>query len=368
MVNTRSQSDSTDMFRIMIVDDSKLMRKSVTRILKGLNDVVEAENGAEAWEKLASDTEIRLVCCDLSMPVMDGFGFLAKVRASDDPRIQQMPIIIVTGQEDTEENRNRIFEAGATGFVSKPFDSAELRSSIKLHSKLEKTSSELKKKEDEIEAVAAHDALTGLGTRAFFEKAASQVLSYSKRNHHDLVVLRLQIDYFRQTFLKIGREKSNLLVKKVGEILSRHTRNEDTVCRMGLDEFAALLSTRDTAGAIRMAERVREMVDAIQLRHEDETIDITVSIGIVKVHVHEGTEVSDLLGAAREYLDVASNNGGNQVAYDNDAVSNVQTPILNVEQALYLLRRGEEGQVLGQLEQLLNRIRPLLELREKTKK
>ena len=74
-------SDNNEsLVRIMTVDDSRLMRKSVSRILKGLNEVVEAEHGEQAWEILQEDKDIRIVCCDLSMPVMDGFGFLKKVR------------------------------------------------------------------------------------------------------------------------------------------------------------------------------------------------------------------------------------------------------------------------------------------------
>ncbi|MCW8962219.1 MAG: response regulator, partial [Gammaproteobacteria bacterium] len=144
-----ADNNKEQLLRILAVDDSKLMRKAVARILKGVNDVVEAEHGEDAWDMLQQDETIKIVCCDLSMPVMDGFGFLERVRNSDDERIREMPVIIVTGQEDSEENRNKIFEAGASDFVSKPFDSAQLRASIKTHTRLEKTASELRRKTTE---------------------------------------------------------------------------------------------------------------------------------------------------------------------------------------------------------------------------
>ncbi len=363
-MNSAAQPASTDetLMRIMIVDDARVMRKSVSRILKGLNDVVEAGDGEEAWNLLQKDKSIKIVCCDLSMPVMDGYGFLEKVRGSEDDRIKAMPVIIVTGQEDTEENRTRIFEAGATGFLSKPFDSAQLRAAIQVHSKLVRTTDELADKDTELQEIAAVDELTGLGTRAFFEKSAMQALSYAKRNHHDLVIVRLAIDDFKSLFLKIGKDKSNSVVKKVGEILSRHTRQEDMLCRTGLNEFAALLSTRDSAGAIRMMRRVREMVDAVSLQHQNEQVGFSASIGLAKVNVDGATRVIDLMDAAGEYLQEAQQKGGNQVSYDESAISNANTPILNVEQALYLLKKDREEQVTGQLDDLLERMRPLLEL------
>ena len=145
--------EKQELVRILTVDDSRLMRKAVARILKGMNDVVEAEHGEDAWDMLQQDETIQIVCCDLSMPIMDGFGFLKLVRSSEDDRIRDMPVIIVTGQEDSEENRNKIFEAGASDFVSKPFDSAQLRASIKTHTRLRKTAEELRKKMPECDVV-----------------------------------------------------------------------------------------------------------------------------------------------------------------------------------------------------------------------
>ena len=346
----------------MTVDDSRLMRKSVSRILKGLNEVVEAEHGEQAWEILQEDKDIRIVCCDLSMPVMDGFGFLKKVREAEDPRIRNMPVIIVTGQEDSEENRNKIFDAGASDFVSKPFDSAQLRACIKTHTKLEKTAEELERKTTELEIGAAVDPLTGLGTQAFFYKSAQQAISHAIRNERELIVMQMQIDGMRELFIKAGKAISGALIKKVGEILSKHTRQEDLVCRMGLDGFAVVLTTCDLKGAVQMTERVRDMVSSIRFQHEGQRERITVSAGVVKTGVEEGTSSEDLLKAVTEYLKKAQADGGNQVGYDHSQVSEQPVGDLTVDQALTLISRGESNQVKGQIDVLIRRILPLLAL------
>ena len=354
--------EKQELVRILTVDDSRLMRKAVARILKGMNDVVEAEHGEDAWEMLQQDETIQIVCCDLSMPIMDGFGFLKLVRSSEDDRIRDMPVIIVTGQEDSEENRNKIFEAGASDFVSKPFDSAQLRASIKTHTRLRKTAEELRKKKDEFEDAAAVDPLTGLGTVAFFHKSAEQAISYARRHERELVIVRLEIDSFRDLFMKLGKEKASALVKKVGEILSKHTRQEDMLCRMGLDGFAALLRTSDLGGAVRMTERARDMITHINLQHSGGTQQASVSVGVAKVVTEDSTTVDQLLDAASKYLKQAQQAGGNQVAYDKAAAKVAAVGDLTVEQALYLIANGQAGKVKGQIEGLVQRMLPLLGL------
>ena len=347
--------------RIMSVDDSRLMRKAVARILKGLNDVVEAEHGEDAWEMLQKDETIKIICCDLSMPVMDGFGFLELVRNSDDERIRDTPVIIVTGQDDSEENRNKIFEAGASDFLSKPFDSAQLRASIKTHTRLEKTAKELKKKTSEFEDAAAVDPLTGLGTRAFFYKSAEQAISYARRHEKELVIVQLSIDDFRELFIKVGKETSSALIKKVGEILSKHSRQEDIVCRMGLDGFTALLRTCDLAGAVKMTERVAGMVGKIKCQTTGiEQEHATVSVGVAKVEITDDTTVDYLLQAAEKYLRQSQQAGGNRVSYDKSMVKVEAVGNLTVDQALHLISRGESGKITAQIDGLIKRILPLL--------
>jgi diguanylate cyclase (GGDEF)-like protein len=355
-----ANKDNEQLMRIMSVDDSRLMRKAVARILKGLNDVVEAEHGEDAWEMLQKDETIKIICCDLSMPVMDGFGFLELVRNSDDERIRDIPVIIVTGQDDSEENRNKIFEAGASDFLSKPFDSAQLRASIKTHTRLEKTAKELQKKTSEFEDAAAVDPLTGLGTRAFFYKSAEQAISYARRHEKELVIVQLSIDDFRELFIKVGKETSSALIKKVGEILSRNSRQEDIVCRMGLDGFTALLRTCDLAGAVKMTERVAGMVEKIKCQTGIEQEYATVSVGVAKIEITDDTTVDYLLQAAEKYLHQSQQAGGNRVSYDKSMAKVEAVGDLTVDQALHLISRGESGKITAQIDALIRRILPLL--------
>ena len=103
--------------KILIVDDDKTTRKLLSLYLKGSGfEVVTAENGLNAMEKLGSET-FQLVLTDLNMPYMDGIEFLKTMKSN--PGTSHIPALMLTTETD-EEERQRAFRAGADGYLSKP--------------------------------------------------------------------------------------------------------------------------------------------------------------------------------------------------------------------------------------------------------
>ena len=107
------------MNRLLIVDDSKLMRDMVAACLRPLGAVTFefAGTGLEAIERL-SLAGFDLVVLDLNMPDVGGVEVVEFVRSQD--RLRTLPILIVTTRGD-DESRARVLEAGASGFLAKPF-------------------------------------------------------------------------------------------------------------------------------------------------------------------------------------------------------------------------------------------------------
>lgn len=89
--------------------------------------VLTASNGKEAWEKIKSE-EPDLVLLDLMMPVMDGFEVLAKVK--DDPMLRNIPIIIVSAEQDSKSVVKGI-KQGAEDYLTKPVDPAQFLKKVK---------------------------------------------------------------------------------------------------------------------------------------------------------------------------------------------------------------------------------------------
>jgi len=112
---------------ILIVDDSKSMRQMTSMILKGAGyAVVEAEDGEEGLEKLSD--EITLIITDYNMPKRNGVDFIKAVRGgSTKPSV---PILMLT-TESEEQKKMEGKEAGATGWLTKPFDQEQLLAVVK---------------------------------------------------------------------------------------------------------------------------------------------------------------------------------------------------------------------------------------------
>ena len=103
---------------ILTVDDSRMMREMLLMVLKdaGFN-VVQAEDGVDGLEKL-SDASPDIIITDINMPRMDGYGFIQGVR--QDERYRATPILVLS-TESSADKKSRAREAGATGWIVKPF-------------------------------------------------------------------------------------------------------------------------------------------------------------------------------------------------------------------------------------------------------
>lgn len=112
---------------IMTVDDSPSMRMLLRTALLDLGyDVVEAEDGVQALAKLSS-VEPDLLITDINMPRMDGFGLITEVRSGGR---RSLPILVLT-TESSDEKKQRARQAGATGWIIKPFDPDKLAAAIR---------------------------------------------------------------------------------------------------------------------------------------------------------------------------------------------------------------------------------------------
>ena len=111
--------------RILIVDDFSTMRRIIRNILKqlGFENVEEAENGADAYEKLDGD-KYDFVITDWNMPVMDGIGLLKKIRT--DPAMKTLPVLMVTAEAEKDKVVAAI-QAGVNNYIVKPFTAEVLQ-------------------------------------------------------------------------------------------------------------------------------------------------------------------------------------------------------------------------------------------------
>jgi len=126
----RAHTDgSSQMKRILVVDDEEGMRSSIAQVLQSTDyEVSQAGNGIEALERITSDTP-DLIVCDVHMPKLDGFGLLKELRKSE--RTSDIPFIFLTGQTERSSQREGM-QLGADDYITKPFEAKDLVTAVEL--------------------------------------------------------------------------------------------------------------------------------------------------------------------------------------------------------------------------------------------
>lgn len=118
--------------KFLVVDDFPTMRRIVRGLLMQTGYVTgtieEAENGEEAWRKLQSGG-IDFVVTDWNMPVLQGIDLLKRIRASDNPAIRSLPVLMVTA-EAKKDNIIAAAQAGVNGYIVKPFTAQTLKEKL----------------------------------------------------------------------------------------------------------------------------------------------------------------------------------------------------------------------------------------------
>ena len=124
-----TEMEPKKMARILIVDDSSVMHAYHRQVLSALPDcrLSFARHGKEALAKLEVEGRPDVIVLDINMPVMDGLEFLARLRALP---LERVPVIIVS-TEGREDDLRRGLEAGADGYVRKPFKPKELQDLVR---------------------------------------------------------------------------------------------------------------------------------------------------------------------------------------------------------------------------------------------
>jgi two-component system, chemotaxis family, chemotaxis protein CheY len=114
---------------VLVVDDFSTMRRIISNLLReiGFSKITEAEDGERALHCLRSGVPVNFVVTDWNMPVMDGLTMLQKIREMAD--FKDLPVLMVTA-EAKKENIIAAAQAGADGYIVKPFNAATLKEKV----------------------------------------------------------------------------------------------------------------------------------------------------------------------------------------------------------------------------------------------
>jgi diguanylate cyclase (GGDEF)-like protein len=301
---------------ILVVDDVKLNLQVVANILdKEGYEVTLVSSGYQALERVVS-ARPDLILLDLMMPEIDGLEVCEKIQSN--PELADIPIIFLSASQE-QEHLLKAFEKGAVDYVIKPFNPAELLARVKMHLELKYSRQKLQhllqeqiKLVQELERLANTDSLTGIWNRRYLLMIAEQEIKRSQRYNCSFAVLLIDIDHFKKINDTYGHSVGDKVIISMTQTVINNLRQVDCFGRFGGEEFVVLLPETDIDEAVIVAERIRENIQHKSIVVQEQTISITISIGVSSYKIGEES-IDTILQRADQGLYQAKKQGRNRV-------------------------------------------------------
>lgn len=294
-----------DAARVLVVDDSQVIRKAIEKMLKADFDPVLAEDGESGWQRLMQDDNIKLLITDIEMPHLDGYQFICRVRAADNARIREIPIITITGSED-DETRARAYACGSTDFITKPLSATELQARVQAYVKFDQWA-------DSGSGSGETDPISRLKSGAYFVRQGRQVYTQARDSRADLALLRVEIDKFGQLYKELGEAAATEVLVWMGKRIQAVAGKDALAARLRGDEFAVILFGVGRETAVALGERLRAAVKDEPMLHARKPLKVTVSMGVAALSSDGRDTFEQFLALVEQRLSHAKSEGGDRV-------------------------------------------------------
>jgi diguanylate cyclase len=187
-----------------------------------------------------------------------------------------------------------------------------------LQSELSASKQQVDKLHEELKSArgeALTDPLTGILNRRGFETRSKQIFDNQKSLANGLCLLMLDIDHFKNINDTYGHLFGDKVIRTIAATLKSKVRGQDSVARLGGEEFSVLLEDTDIPGALTVAENIRQTIERGKIRRldtQEQIGGITISIGVAAYT--QGVNVVELLDQADKALYVSKKTGRNKIS------------------------------------------------------
>jgi two-component system, cell cycle response regulator len=263
--------------RVLIAEDDPVschLLKSF--LIKWEYDVQVVTDGMAALRILEGDDTPRLAVLDWMMPGMEGVQICQRIRER-----KNRPYVYVLLLTARNEKRDllRGLELGADDYLTKPFDSEELRARLLVGERILNLQDDLIAAREELRFRATHDVLTDLFNRGTVMDALRNELSRQTREHRSFGVILVDIDHFKGVNDTYGHLCGDEVLQIVARRMKECVRPYDTVGRYGGEEFLVIASATDAAGTMALAERIRSTLESKPVVTQAGEVRVTASLG-----------------------------------------------------------------------------------------
>jgi diguanylate cyclase (GGDEF)-like protein len=292
--------------RILVVDDQVIGARALAAMLRDAG-YINVTHTTDPFQVCALHRAHRytLILLDMQMPGKSGFQVMHELNAVESEGYA--PVLAITAEPSYKVHA---LKAGARDFISKPFDVEEVLTRIRNMVEIRLLHEDARSAANSLEILAQQDPLTGLGNRRLLTKRISAAMANARRTKSAMAVVYLDLDGFKAINDTSGHGVGDALLKQVARRLESVVREEDTVARVGGDEFMiALWHVANARDVAIVAAKVVEIISEPYLI-EGRNLVVTTSVGVGVYPVH-GEDAEVLMKSADTALYAAKRAGKN---------------------------------------------------------
>jgi diguanylate cyclase (GGDEF)-like protein len=290
------------MKRLLLVDDdAESLAVARARLADDGIEIFYATGGSAGLEA-AKSQHPDLILLDLDMPDMSGFDVCRILKA--DPELCMIPVLFLSASA-TSDDKVRGLDLGAVDYITKPFDTCELRARVR-------STIRTKELQDLLIEHAHIDPLTGLPNRRALMDRLQMEWARLQRHRGELSLIMADIDDFKRVNDTYGHSVGDKVLQEVAQTIARQCRETDLPARYGGDEFAVVVPNQGISGAVHLAQRCRWEIERVNVPAKGTPLRPTASFGVADAVGVPGAEL--LLDHADQALYQAKAAGRNRVA------------------------------------------------------
>ena len=354
--------------KVLIVDDSRMVRASIIKHIRDRYQFREEADGEAGWQALVVDPSIDVVLTDIGMPQLDGFGLLERVRNSKLSRLQHIPVVVISGDEEAEV-RERARQLGADDFITKGIGATELIARIDSMARLAKARRELEESRAALAQQQSVESMTNVMSDTTLNWHGAQEAISANLPEGGMSVMVIDIDDFDDVVSRYGLKVAELVARKLWRILTTKVHQDDTIAQLGPGRFAVLSPSVDTMGCCAFALRLQKAISRLVMTYRENRLGIAITVGVASSMDDGMGSGSYLVGIATQRALEGARAGGNRVvahqgAVDEESVEEASRQTVSIDQLLLRLRLGNSDSVRDQLDKAVRVLLPLLEIVE----
>lgn len=309
------------MKKILIVDDTPANITLLGDLLKERYDVIVATEGKSAIE-IAKKSLPDIILLDVMMPGMDGYTVCRTLQSCAET--SHIPVIFITARNNPDDVMAG-FEAGGVDYITKPFNPRELNARINTHIELVKSreilkvyaeslemlSQQLLKKTQELDELVRTDYLTSLATRVHIIEKIRDEINRVKRGNKTFAIILSDIDHFKKINDTYGHECGDTVLVTIAKRIKKIIRAQDVLARWGGEEFLFFLPETDEAGAAKLAEKIRKLLQNSSIQYNDKELVVTMTFGVTIFNPE--LDIDSMINRADKALYSGKSSGRNRV-------------------------------------------------------